>query len=123
MMFGGSVAPAILTVKRRIEKEKLKDGLRAYLERKAETVYRQSKREEARVPQSVTGLVRKFTAARSPKIFHGVDDGREYAQSKWGRKGWKVQQEKLAREPARAKVWALRRFWESGASKSVAIAI
>jgi hypothetical protein len=108
-------------VKRRIEREKLKDGLRAWLERKAETVNQQARREESK-PQNVTGLVRIFTDSKKSRC--GCEENvREYTHAKWGRRGWEMQKETTRREPTRARVWALRRFWESGNVRGVGVSI
>lgn len=101
VMWGGRMSPGIIEVKRRVERERVKDGLRAWLERKADTINRQVAREDSR-PSGVRTLVRRFTNKRSST---------EGADSRWGAQ--RRDKAGAAREaPPRARVYGLRRFWE-----------
>lgn len=101
VVWGGGVAPRILSVKRMVERERLKDGLRAWLEGKARRVERE---EEVR---TVRSLVRRFTTV-AWRMGEVDVDGR--GERRWG-KSWRMERSKLC-EPTRAKVLGLRKFWE-----------
>jgi hypothetical protein len=103
-MGGGGLAPGLVERKRRVERERVKDGLRGWLggrwvgewsRRKAE---REREGEGERV--GVGRLVRRFS--RRGDV--GEGNGRE---GRWGKKRGGERE-----EPARAKVLGLRRFWE-----------
>jgi len=105
------VAPALLVLTRRIQREKLKDGLRAWLDKRAEKMEMERRREESRMAVSVRGLVRKYTAVRKAVL---EDEGRQRevaSTSRWGRR---VSESEKVRHhgPTRAAVFGMRRFWE-----------
>ena len=82
----------------------MKDGLRAWLERKAKRVGAEDEKSQCGTEEgkiSVRKLVQRFTASRKSI----VGDGR------WGGKR-KVADEREKREPPRAHVYGLRKFWE-----------
>ena len=109
-------------------RERLKDGLRAWVEGRA--VLAQERRvEEGGGRESVKGLVRRFTFTASAR--RGGDDGRRgvevemqekrKAQARWGREAEvlrKREREERRRgsgaceQPTRAHVLGLKRFWE-----------
>jgi hypothetical protein len=101
------IAPALISTKRRIEKEKVKDVLRGWVEewrrkgsRAVETV--EERRPEVRV------LVRRF--AREGQVGKGMEE------RKWGGQ----RREREREMPTRAKVLGLRRFWEKVGREGVA---
>jgi len=101
----------LLVLTRRIQREKLKDGLRAWLDKRAERMELERRREESRMEVSVRGLVRKYTAVRKATL---EDEGRQRevaSRSMWGRR---VSESEKVRHhgPTRAAVFGLRRFWE-----------
>ena len=104
----GSIAPSIVNAKRKVERERIKDGLRAWLDRKANTVAaRSEKTTNEDTSMSVRGLVRRFTARRKADT---QDNG---SNAKSGDKKWNPAYSKKQREaPTRAHVYSLRRFWE-----------
>ena len=94
------MAPSIIGVKRKVERERLKDGLRAWVARRAEVV--QKKLAQEREKPSVRSLVQRFGRRAAT--------GKEGKEVRWG----KVAGEKRKKgEPTRAHVLGLRRFWES----------
>ena len=103
VVWGGRVAPGLVGVKRKIEKEKVKDGLRAWLERKAAKMKAEEGKSES-APEtemlSVRKLIQKFTTSRKSS-----SDG---TLSRWGVR-W---DSRASNEPTRAHVYGLRRFWE-----------
>ncbi|KAL9086104.1 MAG: hypothetical protein Q9159_004339 [Coniocarpon cinnabarinum] len=104
----GAIAPGIVETKRRVEKERLKDGLRAWLERKAEGV-REKARTEDEGPGGVRRLVRRFTARWKSGDGEIVKVNDASSAEKWP-----VARRGCARDeaPTRAHVYSLRRFWE-----------
>lgn len=102
VLWGQGLSPVILEKKRRIERERIKDGLRAWLERKAHSIREQtSSRSSEHTTEriSVKWLVRTFT---------GPNRG---GSERWGGKA--VAGVQHPDEPTRAHVYGLRRFWES----------
>ena len=98
----GGLSPQLVGIKRGLERERVKDGLRAWLKGRVraelERRMRAGEREQVR---SVKGMVRRFASVA------GRGACREEAV--WG----KGAGERRARdEPARARVLGLRRFWE-----------
>ena len=104
----GSIAPSIVNTKRKVERERIKDGLRAWLDRKADVVaVRGEKNKDDEVVKSVRGLVRRFTARWKAD----VQDPDAHAKRGNGSYGVGCSgKEKEA--PTRAHVYGLRRFWE-----------
>lgn len=96
---GGGMAPSLIGVKRRVERERLKDGLRVWIARRAEVV--KSKLALERDRPSVKSLVYRF----------GRKAGGGAAGS--GREGKGAGEKRKKGEPARGHVLGLRRFWES----------
>jgi hypothetical protein len=94
-----ALAPGLVEVKRRVERERVKDVLRGWVEEWRRRGWESRKEEEER--PDVGRLVRRFAASK---------EGREGRYTRWGRgvegKG------KGREEPTRAKVLGLRRFWE-----------
>jgi len=106
VIWGAGVAPAIIGVKRQIEREKLKDGLRAWLAgRGVDIVQKKSMLAgtSERDKPSVRTLVQRFAKRAGGKDFEvkqGILSRRESIERK----------ERGA--PPRAHVLGLRRFWE-----------
>ena len=101
---GGYVSPQLLGVKRGLERERVKDGLRGWLvgRRRVEMERREREVEGER---SVKGLVRRFTGkADMARRGDGVE-------GRWGR-GAIAGEKRRRGEPTRAHVYGLRRFWE-----------
>ena len=91
-------------MKRRVEKERIKDGLRAGLEKKGRRVdvedeKQQETGEAGRI--SVRRLVQKFTSQ-----WKGTGNS---GGSRWGEKRRRM---RARDEPPRAHVYSLRKFWE-----------
>ncbi|KAI9818850.1 MAG: hypothetical protein M1827_007671 [Pycnora praestabilis] len=101
VLWGGGLAPSIIEVKRKVEREKVKDGLRAWLAGRAEVVERRSQRGGDKEKPSVRSLVQRF-ARRT-----GGKDGRE---CRWSYPS--AEKRRRGGEPARANVLGLRKFWE-----------
>ncbi len=102
------MAPSIISVKRKVERERLKDGLRAWIARRAEVV--QKKLAQERERPNVRSLVQRFARRAG-----GGKDGRD---GRWG----KVAGEKRKKgEPTRAHVLGLRRFWEGIGGEQLAV--
>ncbi|TGO85900.1 hypothetical protein BPOR_0353g00040 [Botrytis porri] len=98
----GKVAPGLVGIKRKVERERVKDGLRAWVERwKGRVGEKEREIEGTREGKvEVRWLVRRFAG-------RDVDRGEGAAgKGTWGKK---VERREL---PARAKVLGLRRFWE-----------
>ncbi|KAI9640581.1 hypothetical protein NHQ30_010880 [Ciborinia camelliae] len=96
----GKVAPGLVGVKRRVERERVKDGLRALVEGwKGRVGEKEREVEETREGKvEVRWLVRRFGG-------RGGDE-RTVQRGAWGKK---LERREI---PARAKVLGLRRFWE-----------
>ncbi|KAI9706621.1 MAG: hypothetical protein M1836_003630 [Candelina mexicana] len=108
IIWGGGVAPGIIGVKRKIEKEQLKDGLRVWIARRADAVEKRLHSGQEREKPSVRSLVQRFARRAGGKEREG----------RWG-KGV-LERRKKANEPTRAHVLGLKRFWEGvGRSGSV----
>ena len=132
---GAAVAPGLVGVRRRVMREALKDGLRAWVEGRGVGVDRRRKREnqwgeEERV--SVRALVRWYTVRsgiageREGVCEDALEIEKRMAQRRWRRelkgigdsggrrKGLDVQDMDTGEwaRPARAHVLGLRRFWE-----------
>lgn len=104
-------------MKRQVEREKLKDGLRRWLEAKAAQVERQEEREEQRRVWTVRSLVRRFTVRKAlEEDIVGKAGG---SDRRWGKS--RTERVKVY-EPDRAKVLGLRRFWE-GVARSQEISV
>lgn len=100
-------------MKRIVEREKLKDGLKAWLERKASKVAVLDKCGAVWEGVGVRGLVQRFTTRRNGGVVNAM--GQQEAsvptpmpEEKWGRRAL----ERRRCEPTRAKVLGLRRLWE-----------
>ncbi|EDN99284.1 hypothetical protein SS1G_02136 [Sclerotinia sclerotiorum 1980 UF-70] len=105
----GKVAPGLVGIKRKVERERVKDGLRAWVEGwKGRVGEREREVEGTREGKvEVRWLVRRFARR----------DGNEsvVGRGTWGRK---VERREL---PARAKVLGLRRFWERVGKEGVGV--
>lgn len=97
------MAPSLVEAKRRIEKERVKDVLRHWVEEWRRKGW--ESREEVGMEQKpdVRRIARRF--ARSGNPIGGAERERE---SRWGRCAGENKREM----PTRAKVLGLRRFWE-----------
>lgn len=107
---GKGVAPSLVGTKRKVERERVKDTLRGWLEgrsgreKKRREVAEEGEREEWE-RRSVRDLVRRFRAWAVDQ--DGERTGRQ-GNCRWGG----ADSTKVKEEPARAKVSGLRRFWE-----------
>ncbi|KAI9727073.1 MAG: hypothetical protein M1834_008541 [Cirrosporium novae-zelandiae] len=111
VIWGGVISPSIISVKRQVEKEKLKDGLRAWLVGKAELVEKKAAAQNEIVEEekpSVRMLVRRFGRRAV---------GSDNKETRWGR----AAKDRKAGAPTRAHVLGLRRFWEAVARQSSAV--
>ncbi|KAI9718769.1 MAG: hypothetical protein M1812_003943 [Candelaria pacifica] len=108
IVWGGGVAPGIIGMKRKIEKERLKDGLRAWIARRADAVEKRLHSGQEREKPSVRNLVQRFARRAGGKEREG----------RWGR--GVLEKRKRSSDPTRTHVLGLKRFWEGvGRSGSV----
>ncbi|MCJ1354181.1 MAG: hypothetical protein MMC33_004168 [Icmadophila ericetorum] len=107
---GGYVSPRLVGVKRRLERESVKDGLRGWLSGKRRQELERREMEE--VERSVTTLVRRFAGKAKER-----ERERERARDKKERERWGraaiAEEKRRTGAPTRAHVLGLRRFWES----------
>jgi hypothetical protein len=108
LVFGtgrGAVSPGLVGVKRSVEKERVKDGLRGWVEGKLRRRRELEEQDEfGGVGRSVRGLVGLYSYSYGGKVATS-------GSGRWGR-GWKERERRVRDQPARAKVLGLRRFWE-----------
>ncbi len=125
---GNAVAPGLVEKRRRVIRERLKDGLRVWVEQRA--VLMQSRKEEEKA--GVKGLVRRFTRSileekdDTSVVGTGLARQKKKAQMRWGNE-LEVARKRDERsramigvgddfggcsQPTRAHVLGLRRFWE-----------
>jgi len=97
----GGVAPSIIEVKRKIEREKLKDGLRSWIAGRAKVAEKRARGVSQREKPSVRNLVQRFAR-------RGV--AKEGTEPNWGPRA--VEKRSRTSEPTRAHVLRLRKFWE-----------
>ena len=93
-------------MRRKIERERLKDGLRAWIARRADAVEKRLSNGQEREKPSVRSLVQRFARRTGGK----ERDGR------WGRGA--LEKRKRESEPTRAHVLGLKRFWEGVGSQA-----
>jgi len=97
--------------------ERLKDGLKAWLERKASKVAVLDKGGFVWEGIGVQGLVQRFTTKRSGSVSGASTAAavrpRPVPEERWGR----MATERRRCEPTRAKVLGLKRFWEDVARR------
>lgn len=105
---GGYVSPRLVGVKRRLERESVKDGLRGWLSGKRRQELERREKEE--VERSVTTLVRRFAGKAKDRDRERVRDKKE--RGRWGRAAI-AEEKRTTGAPTRAHVLGLRRFWES----------
>ena len=122
-----SISPGLVAARRRVIRESLKDGLRAWVEGRAvQAQKRKADEVDATEKTTVKGLVRRYTARRVAAA--GQDDRldattleKKGAQARWGREAdlaRKREREERRRatgacsQPTRANVLGLKRFWE-----------
>lgn len=99
--FGKGMAPGLVEVKRRVERERVKDLLRAWV---GEWMRRGSEHAGA------TGGNEKPDVRRMARRFARENKGREARDGpRWGER----RREQGREDPTRAKVLGLRRFWET----------
>ena len=96
---GGWLAPSLVETKRRVEKERVKDVLRHWVEEWRRKGWESREGEGVEQKPDVRRIARRF--ARSGNV-----EGQR--ESRWGR--WAGQERREM--PTRAKVLGLRRFWE-----------
>ena len=98
----GAVSPQLVGVKRGLERERVKDGLRGWLKGRVRgEMERRMKAGEKEQGKTVKGMVRRFASV--------AGRGGCRAESLWG-KG--AGEKRKGDEPARARVLGLRRYWE-----------
>lgn len=131
---GNAVAPGLVERRRRVIREVLKDGLRVWVQRQAVLMQRRKEEEGEKEKVGVKGLVRRFTT-------RSLDEAREAecgvkelqtqkrrAQRRWGSeveivRRWEERRPGIhkgvedgnnggCRQPTRAHVLGLKRFWE-----------
>jgi hypothetical protein len=100
---GGYLAPSLVETKRRVEKERVKDVLRHWVEEWRRKGWESMEEMSGEQKPDVRLIARRF--ARSGSANGGPDKERE---SRWGRFAGENRREM----PTRAKVLGLRRFWE-----------
>ena len=114
---GGYVSPGLVGLKRGLERERVKDGLRGWLvgRRVRMEMERRSREGEMERERGVKGLVRRFAGREKisgEEGAGGMRGGRPgEKESRWGR-GAVAGEKRKRGEPTRAHVYALRRFWE-----------
>ncbi|KAG9233295.1 hypothetical protein BJ875DRAFT_50578 [Amylocarpus encephaloides] len=98
---GGFLAPGLVGIKRRVERERVKDVLRGWVgEGRGKRMIEMESREVETKPD-VRRLARRFREK-------DASNSNSRPQQRWGREARKEKRE----EPTRAKVLGLRRFWE-----------
>jgi hypothetical protein len=122
-----SISPGLVATRRKVIKESLKDGLRAWVEGRAVLAQKRKADEvDATEQTTVKGLVRRYTARRVAADVQGIRlDAvalqKKKAQARWGREAdlaRKREREERRRasgacsQPTRANVLGLKRFWE-----------
>lgn len=111
---GKGIAPSLVGAKRSFERERVKDTLRGWLERRSECGKRQVSREDRR---SVRDLVRRFKAWAVDEDGSTRDLGaRREFDAVWRCIHARDGAQTKAKAPTRTKVLGLRRFWEGLAS-------
>lgn len=106
----GGLAPSLVETKRRIERERVKDVLRHWVEEWRHKGWedRNREREAEAVPRTdVRRMARRFARAK---------EGRESRETRWGPQAAGREKKEL---PTRAKVLGLRRFWEKVGKEGV----
>lgn len=103
------LAPGLVEVKRRVERERVKDTLREWVGEWRRRGWESRKGEEVR--PDVGRLVRRFARDRE----RDREGGRN---SRWGR-AVEMGAGRAREEPARAKVLGLKRFWEKVGKEGV----
>ncbi|EXJ89245.1 hypothetical protein A1O3_02311 [Capronia epimyces CBS 606.96] len=120
-----SVSPAIVATRRKVIRESLKDGLRAWVEGRAIQAQKR-KADEAEASEKITvkTLVRRFGARKLlQEMAENVDSvslEKRKAQARWGREVELARKDEEKRaastgacaHPTRAHVLGLRKFWE-----------
>lgn len=113
----GGLAPGLVGAKRSVERERVKDSLRGWLEGKRERVERERQSGRGEEERSVRGLVRRFTAWRGaagdvPPAPERTAAGSGSAEVRVRQARWVPASKRPRDEPTRAHVLGLRRFWE-----------
>ncbi|RMZ90012.1 hypothetical protein DV736_g2764, partial [Chaetothyriales sp. CBS 134916] len=124
-----TVSPAIFATRKRVIRESLKDGLRAWVQRRGIAAQKRKADEmEATERSTVKTIARRFTdrrlaqeQQRDQSTLDRVALEKQKARARWGREvelARKQEEERRARpnagcaHPTRAKVLGLTRFWE-----------
>lgn len=121
-----AIAPGLVERRRSVIRERLKDGLRVWVEKRAVLMQRRRKAEVDSEIVGVRGLVRRFSSATQDE--RGIADcavtmEKKKAHAKWGRELERAKTREKMRslgatedgccsQPTRAHVLGLRRFWE-----------
>ena len=124
-----SISPALVATRRKVIKESLKDGLRAWVEGRA-VVAQKRKADEVDATEkiNVKSLVRRYTARRAAAERQSATldaaalrERKKKPQPRWGREAdmaRKKEREERRRgngacsQPTRANVLGMKRFWE-----------
>ncbi len=122
-----SISPALVATRRKVIRESLKDGLRAWVEGRA-VMAQKRKADEVDATEKVTvkGLVRRYTARRNAAAtqdgrFDTVTMEKKAAQARWGREADLARKREseerrmisgACSQPTRARVLGLKSFWE-----------
>ena len=107
VVWGGGVAPGLIGVKRKVERERIKDQLRGWVGRWDEERENRKRAgkvvDEPRERKSVKMLVQGFARR--------TNEGRTGGKREWKRSD-RDAEGRGVRQPTRAHVLGLRRFWE-----------
>ena len=119
------ISPAIVATRRKVIREGLKDGLRAWVEGRAiQAQKRKADEIEATEKITVKSLVRRFAARKLAqemgKTGDSVSSEKGRAQARWGREVELAKRDEERRaathgscaQPTRAHVLGLKKFWE-----------
>ncbi|KAK5196683.1 hypothetical protein LTR96_004311 [Exophiala xenobiotica] len=111
-----NVSPAIVATRRKVIRESLKDGLRAWVEGRAlQAQKRKADEMEAVEKNTVKTLVRRFAAKKL-----ALERAEKINSARWGREIEMARHEEERRvmangacpQPTRAHVLGLKKFWE-----------
>lgn len=116
----GTVSPVLVEARRRIMRERLKDGLRRWVEGRAVAAQRERSDSQSSAVEgvSVRALVKRLQARREradmDEHYQHLDSvtlEKKRAQRAWGAEAEK-ERDRARNQPTRAHVLGLKRFWE-----------
>jgi hypothetical protein len=105
----GAVSPVLVEARRRVTRERLKDGLRRWVQGRGVEAQRERSEEEEGQGVSVRAVVRRLQARRGS--MDDVAAEKKKAQRAWGAEAER-ERERARNQPTRAHVLGLKRFWE-----------